>query len=74
MSLLDAGEGAVKLHPQHEEDMWHIFNLVAVGDTVSTVSFRKVQKESSTGSSSSNKVANEPREWMENDETTKRWK
>lgn len=50
------GEGVVKMQPQDEEDMWHVYNLVVVGDHVTTTSFRKVQSTSNTGSSSSTKV------------------
>lgn len=38
------------------EDMWHAFNLIAVGDRLSTTTLRKVVKESSTGSVDSKKV------------------
>jgi len=48
--------GSIKLLPQEEEDMWHVYNLLAIGDYVTAVAFRKVQKESKTGSVSTNKV------------------
>lgn len=36
--------------------MWHAYNLIAVGDSVRSTTIRKVQTESATGSSSSNRV------------------
>lgn len=50
------GTGDVKLMPQSEEDMWHVYNLLAKGDFVTATSFRKVQQTSSTGSSTAQKV------------------
>lgn len=42
--------------PEEPEDMWHAYNLIAEGDAVTASTVRKVQTESSTGSSTSNKV------------------
>lgn len=50
------GEGHVVLIPEEAEDMWHAYNIVAVGDTVKSTTIRKVQTESATGSTTSNKV------------------
>lgn len=50
------GEGTVKLEPQDAEDMWHIFNLIAVGDFLRATTIRKIQQESATGTSSSERV------------------
>jgi len=50
------GKGFVKLLPQEDEDMWHVYNLMAVGDYVTTGSTRKIQKETSTGSTSAKKL------------------
>lgn len=36
--------------------MWHAYNLITEGDSVRSTTIRKVQTESSTGSSSSNRV------------------
>lgn len=36
--------------------MWHAYNLIAVGDIVRASTIRKVQNESATGSSTSNRV------------------
>lgn len=38
------GEGAVTLMAEEPEDMWHIFNLVAKGDTVRGSTMRKVRR------------------------------
>jgi len=48
--------GSVTLVPEEAEDMWHAYNLVAVGDSLRSTTIRKVQTESATGSTSSNKV------------------
>ncbi|CAB0029687.1 unnamed protein product [Trichogramma brassicae] len=50
------GEGYVNLVPENTEDMWHVYNLVSEGDYVSCSTIRKVQTESSTGSSNSYRV------------------
>ncbi|XP_035436359.2 protein pelota [Spodoptera frugiperda] len=50
------GCGSIGLIPEESEDMWHAYNLVAVGDAVTASTVRKVQTESSTGSSTSNRV------------------
>lgn len=36
--------------------MWHAYNLISKGDSVRGSTIRKVQSESSTGSSTSNRV------------------
>lgn len=48
--------GTVHLLPQTAEDLFHAYNLIAPGDEVRSVSYRKIQKESSTGSSVAEKV------------------
>jgi protein pelota len=50
------GSGLVNLIPEEAEDMWHAYNLVAVGDSVRSTTIRKVHTESATGSSTSNRV------------------
>ena len=50
------GEGLVKLQPSDVEDLWHAYNLIVVGDEISAMAMRKVQKESSTGSVDSQRV------------------
>ncbi|XP_078045291.1 pelota mRNA surveillance and ribosome rescue factor [Augochlora pura] len=50
------GEGHVSLVPENTEDMWHAYNIISEGDSVSCSTFRKVQTESSTGSSNSYRV------------------
>ncbi|XP_032513431.2 protein pelota [Danaus plexippus] len=50
------GSGSIALIPEESEDMWHAYNLIAEGDSVTASTVRKVQTESSTGSSTSNRV------------------
>ncbi|XP_026828857.1 protein pelota isoform X3 [Ooceraea biroi] len=50
------GKGSVGLVPENTEDMWHAYNLISEGDSVSCSTFRKVQMESATGSSNSYRV------------------
>ncbi|CAG9862948.1 unnamed protein product [Phyllotreta striolata] len=49
-------EGQVTLVPEEREDMWHAYNLISEGDSVRSTTIRKVQTESSTGSSSSSRI------------------
>ncbi|XP_074643940.1 protein pelota homolog [Tubulanus polymorphus] len=51
-----AGFGSVTLIAEEDEDMWHAYNLVQVGDSVRSTTIRKVQTESATGSVASSKV------------------
>lgn len=51
-----AGVGIVVLIPEEPEDMWHAYNLISEGDQVRSGTIRKVQNETSTGSSSSSRV------------------
>ena len=37
------GDGDIKLTPEHEEDLWHVFNLVRAGDKLRASTTRKVQ-------------------------------
>ncbi|XP_063821919.1 protein pelota [Ostrinia nubilalis] len=55
-SIEKDGCGSISLIPEESEDMWHAFNLIAEGDAVTASTVRKVQTESSTGSSTSNRV------------------
>ncbi|KAG6452717.1 protein pelota [Manduca sexta] len=55
-SIEKDGCGSIGLIPEEPEDMWHAFNLIAEGDAVTASTVRKVQTESSTGSSTSNRV------------------
>ncbi|XP_041977846.1 protein pelota [Aricia agestis] len=50
------GSGCIALIPEESEDMWHAYNLIAEGDSVTASTVRKVQTESSTGSSTSSRV------------------
>jgi len=48
--------GSIGLIPEENEDMWHVYNLVAIGDKIRASTFRKVVTETSTGSRDSKKV------------------
>lgn len=50
------GSGYVKLEASDAEDMWHVYNLINEGDKLRAPTIRKVQQESVTGSSSSDRV------------------
>ncbi|CAH2086260.1 unnamed protein product [Euphydryas editha] len=50
------GSGSIALIPEESEDIWHAYNLISEGDSVTASTVRKVQTESSTGSSTSNRV------------------
>lgn len=47
---------SIGLIAEEPEDMWHAYNLIAEGDAVTASTVRKVQTESATGSSTSNRV------------------
>lgn len=34
------GQGSVKLYPENEEDMWHVYNLIHAGDRVRATTVR----------------------------------
>ncbi|CAM6104447.1 unnamed protein product [Calypogeia fissa] len=48
--------GFVKLVPEEAEDLWHVYNLIAVNDRISAVTVRKVNRETSTGGSDAERV------------------
>ncbi|KJH48663.1 putative translation factor pelota [Dictyocaulus viviparus] len=50
------GPGYVALIPEEAEDMWHIYNLIRVGDVVRSKTIRKVVTESSSGTTSSQRM------------------
>ncbi|PWN53273.1 hypothetical protein IE53DRAFT_384250 [Violaceomyces palustris] len=50
------GSGRVTLIPEEDEDMYHLYNLIEVGDSVKAAAVRRVQSESSTGSIESHRV------------------
>lgn len=57
---------SLKLIPEESEDMWHAFNLISEGDYVLASTIRKVQNESSTGSSTSSRIRTTLRIQVEN--------
>ncbi|KAN0126944.1 pelota [Russula decolorans] len=50
------GLGYVKVRPEEDEDMWHLYNLIREGDNVRAPAIRRVQSVSATGSSESHRV------------------
>lgn len=50
------GCGHVTLIPEDAEDMWHAYNLIQPNDLLKSSTVRKVTSESSTGSTSSQRV------------------
>ncbi|CAG8541393.1 7651_t:CDS:10, partial [Racocetra fulgida] len=48
--------GTVELYPEELEDMWHVYNLISVGDSLKATTIRRVQNESSTGSVESQRI------------------
>jgi len=50
------GSGVLKLIAEDPEDMWHAYNLISVGDGLTTTALRKVVHETKTGSTDSKKV------------------
>lgn len=48
--------GSVSMQAEDGEDMWHVFNLLRVGDRVKASTVRRVQTESTTGSVSSSRI------------------
>ncbi len=50
------GAGDITLKPMSSEDMWSAYNLIAAGDRVTCATFRKMQKVSTTGTTSNNRV------------------
>ncbi|KAF0973166.1 hypothetical protein FDP41_008373 [Naegleria fowleri] len=50
------GEGYIELMPEIDEDLWHLYHIIAIGDRVRATTIRKVSKESNTGLVSNEKV------------------
>ncbi|KAI9448170.1 pelota [Lactarius indigo] len=50
------GSGYIKVRPEEDEDMWHLYNLIQEGDNVRAPAIRRVQNVSATGSSESHRV------------------
>lgn len=50
------GSGSVKVMVEQTDDLWHLYNLIARGDTVRTLTERKVHKELASGAMDSQRV------------------
>ncbi|KAL0491322.1 cytoplasmic exosome component Dom34/Pelota [Acrasis kona] len=55
-SIEKNGEGYVAVTPEIPEDLWHLYHIITEKDQVKGVAVRKVQKESSTGSITNDRV------------------
>ncbi|KAL7066050.1 putative pelota protein [Cryptosporidium serpentis] len=52
LKIIKDGFGFVKLKINCSDDIWELYNLIIPGDSVRSITYRKVYKEYSTGSSS----------------------
>ncbi|KAK2466299.1 hypothetical protein APHAL10511_001941 [Amanita phalloides] len=50
------GLGHVTLRPEDDEDIWHLYNLIQQNDFVRAPAIRRIQTETSTGSTESHRV------------------
>ncbi|KQJ85088.1 protein PELOTA 1 isoform X2 [Brachypodium distachyon] len=50
------GPGSAKFLPEEEDDLWHAYNLIAVGDTLQAVTVRKVLRDSASGGRDAERV------------------
>ncbi|RHZ68875.1 hypothetical protein Glove_292g47 [Diversispora epigaea] len=48
--------GFVVLCPEELEDMWHVYNLISIGDQLKASTIRRIQNESATGSVDSERI------------------
>ncbi|KAI7906771.1 uncharacterized protein BX663DRAFT_466953 [Cokeromyces recurvatus] len=55
-SLEKDSSGSITLLPEELEDMWHIYNLISNDDMIRAPTIRRIQSESSTGSTTSQRV------------------
>ena len=53
LDLVPFQSGKVDLVVDHIEDLWILYNILAKGDYIKTVMFRKVQHETGTGKTQS---------------------
>ncbi|KAI7852984.1 hypothetical protein BDC45DRAFT_512004 [Circinella umbellata] len=48
--------GHITLYPEELEDMWHVYNLISKEDQIKATTIRRLQSESSTGSTTSQRT------------------
>ncbi|KAL1926936.1 hypothetical protein VTP01DRAFT_5266 [Rhizomucor pusillus] len=48
--------GHVTLYPEELEDMWHVYNLISKEDMIKATTVRRLQSESATGSTTSQRM------------------
>ncbi|XP_078434089.1 eukaryotic release factor 1 (eRF1) family protein [Wolffia australiana] len=54
--LIPNESGMIKIIPEEEDDMWHAYNLISVGDSVMAVTVRKVMREMASGGRDAERV------------------
>ncbi|WOL17941.1 protein PELOTA 1 isoform X3 [Canna indica] len=54
--LVRGGPGSVKVIPEEDDDMWHVYNLISVGDSVQAVTVRKVIRDLAHGGRDTERV------------------
>ncbi|KAF3791740.1 PELOTA 1 protein [Nymphaea thermarum] len=55
-SVVPNGSGSIKIVPEETDDLWHVYNIVSVGDKVLADTVRKVQREVASGGRDSERV------------------
>jgi protein pelota len=55
-SLEKDDSGFITLLPEELEDMWHVYNLISKEDMIKATTIRRLQSESATGSTTSQRV------------------
>jgi protein pelota len=48
--------GTITIIPEDVEDLWHIYNIIEIGDAIQSQTNRKVIRQTNTGSIYSNKI------------------
>ncbi|XP_074573003.1 protein PELOTA 1 [Curcuma longa] len=54
--LVRRGPGCVKIVPEEDDDMWHVYNLICIGDSVQAVTVRKVVRDLASGGRDTERV------------------
>eukprot|EP01083_Nonionella_stella_P296251 1006467_1 len=54
--IIKDGSGEIKVDCEIAEDFWHVYNLLRIGDHLTSVTIRNVSQISSTGSSNTKRI------------------
>ncbi|WOL17687.1 protein PELOTA 1 isoform X2 [Canna indica] len=54
--LVRGGPGSVKIILEDDDDMWHVYNLISVGDSIQVVTVRKVIRDLAHGGRDTERV------------------